>query len=238
MTWNRADDADWSALTVLTATYDAFRDNYVPFVATTMIWLMPTFLLDGLGVSPRVVVLYEFLVGGLLVMGMAPSVAESLLGHPVPLRDCLLFTVTKLRPGSLALVVIVQLAVGGALLLLVLPGLWLLAAWSVAGPALTAEKLSVTAALRRSMTLTRGRIVRVAIAVTAFALIAFFLIMGGRIAGTAVSGPEDPTGARLMAFVVDAIVMALVPCLTTVLYSLLRFDKEGITLELVTDTLH
>lgn len=238
MSWNRADDADWSALTALGATYDSFRDNYVPFIATTMIWLMPTFLLEGLGVGHRVIVLYEFMVGGLLVMGMAPSVAESVLGHPVPLRDCLLYTVTKLRPGSLALVVIVLLAAGGALLLLVLPGLWLLAAWSIAGPALVAEKLSVTAALRRSMTLTRGRILRVGLAVTAFALIAFFLIMGGQIVGTAITGPNDPTGPRLVSFLVHAVVLALVPCLSTVLYSLLRFDKEGIPLELVTDALH
>lgn len=238
MTWTSPDDADWNALTALKATYDAFRDNYVPLIATSMIWLMPTFILDALGFGPRALVAYEMIVGGLLLMGLAPSVAESLLGHPVPVRDCLVMSVKRLRPGSLPLVLIMMFAIGGALVLLVLPGILLAAAWCVAAPVKAAEKAGVTAALRRSMVLTRGRMFRIASVVVLYATVVFFLVMGGKVLAGTVSSPDDQTFARLIGFVVDATLLALTPCLTTVLYALLRFEKEGITLELVTDTLH
>jgi hypothetical protein len=201
-----------------------------------MIWLMPTFLLDALGVGQRLQVAYEFLAGGLLLVGLAPSVAESLLGHPVPLRDCLVMSFTKQRPTSPLLALITVFGVAGALVLLVLPGIWLLAAWSVAAPVMAAEKASATAALRRSMILTRSRIFRVATVVFVFALAVFFLIMGGKVLASTIS--EGPAWARLIGFIVTAIVLPLAACLSTVLYCLLRFDKEGITLELVSDTLH
>ena len=235
---HHADDADWTALTALKGTYDAFRDNYAPFIATGMVWLLPIVLLETMGVNGRVLVALEFLIGGLLLTGLAPSVAESLLGHPVPLRDCLLMTVTRLRPGSPVLAAVLPLAVAGALLLFVLPGIYLAAAWSVAVPAMSAEKLGVTAALRRSMILTRGRLFRVGGALVLYAIIVFFLIMGGKILGVTIADPDDPFWPRVVGFIVDAIVLALTPCLTTALYALLRFDKEGITLELVTDALH
>ena len=233
-----ADDANWNALTALRGTYDAFRDNYAPFIATAMIWLMPVFILETIGIDGRVLLALEFFVGGLLLMGLAPSVAESLLGHPVPLRDCLMMTVTRIRPGALALAAVILLGIAGALALFVLPGLYLAAAWSVAAPAMMAEKVGITGALRRSMILTRGRLLRVASTVVLYAIIVFFLIMGGRILGAAVAGTEESGWPRMVGFVVDAIVLALTPCLTTALYALLRFEKEGITLELVTDTLH
>jgi hypothetical protein len=233
-----SDDANWTALTALKGTYDAFRDNYGPFIATGMIWLLPVVILETMGVNGRVLLALEFLIGGLLLTGLAPSVAESLLGHPVPLRDCLVTTVTRLRPGSPVLAAVLLLAVAGALMLFVLPGIYLAAAWSVAAPAMTAEKLGVTAALRRSMILTRGRLLRVGGTVVLYTIIVFFLVMGGKILGVTMDGADSSGWTRVVGFIVDAIVLALTPCLTTCLYGLLRFDKEGITLELVTDTLH
>lgn len=231
-----ADDADWNALTALRAAYDAYRDNYVPLSAVTMIWLMPTFVLDALGVGARVQTAYEFLAGGLLLVGLAPSVAESLLGHPVPVRDCLAMSFARQRAGSPLLALIMVFGIAGALVLLVLPGIYLLAAWSVAAPVMAAEKAGATTALRRSMILTRHRLFRIGIVVVVYAVAVFFLIMGGKVLAATVS--DAAFWDRLISFLVTAIVLPLTACLSTVLYCLLRFDKEGITLELVSDTLH
>ena len=238
MTQNHADDSDWSALTALKAAYDAFHDNYMPLMATSMIWLLPTFALEALGFGTRALVALEFITGGLLLIGLAPAVAESLLGHPIPLRDCLVTSFTRLRLGSLPLVIVMLFSIAGALVLFVLPGIYLLAAWSVAAPVMAAEKAGVTTALHRSMTLTRGRMFRVATVVVTYAIIAFFLVMGGQVLAAAVAPPDEPAWALVVAFLVDAILISLTSCVSTALYALLRFEKEGITLELVTDTLH
>ena len=237
MTAYHAEDADWSVLTALKSAYDAYRDNYVPLTAVAMIWLMPIFLLEALQVNPRLQVLYVFVVGALLMIGLAPSVSESLLGHPVRLGECLVMSFTKLRLTAPMLALIMVLGVAGALVLLVLPGLYLLAAWSVAGPVMAAEKLGATTALRRSMILTRRRIFRVGSVVVIWSVIVFFLVMGGQVLAAAIA-TETLQWSRLIGFIVQSMLLALTACLATVLYCLLRFDKEGITLELVSDTLH
>ena len=56
MSVSRSDDGDWTVLTALSAAYDAFRDNYIPLVATTMVWLLPAIVLDFVGASRTVVV--------------------------------------------------------------------------------------------------------------------------------------------------------------------------------------
>ncbi|HYC66133.1 MAG TPA: hypothetical protein VEC14_15490, partial [Reyranellaceae bacterium] len=173
----------------------------------------------------------------LLMIGLAPSVSESLLGHPVRLGECLTMSFTKLRLTAPMLALIMVLGVAGALVLLVLPGLYLLAAWSVAGPVMAAEKLGATTALRRSMILTRRRIFRVGSVVVIWSVIVFFLVMGGQILAAAIA-TEGLQWNRLIGFIVQSMLVAVTACLATVLYCLLRFDKEGITLELVSDTLH
>jgi hypothetical protein len=238
MTGYHADDADWTVLSALQATYDAFRDNYIPFVGTAMVWLLPVFVLDALGAGNRLQTSYQLLVGAILLMGMAPSVAESLLGHPVVLRECLAMTVTKLRPNWPALALILVFATGGAFVLLILPGLYLMTAWSVAAPVMAAEKVGVTPALRRSMRLTRGRMWRVLTVLLIYGTVAFFLVMGSKVLAATIAGPEASTWPTLISFLITAVLTALTPCLTTVLYCLLRFEREGMTLELVSDTLH
>ncbi len=237
MSYRRADEANWTVWTALAAAYDAFRDNYIPLVATTLIWLVPAIGLDALGVNYRVVIAVELFIGSFLMISLAPAAAESLLDHPVRLRDCLMHSLHCLRPGALILAVLQLAGVLLGLALLILPGLYLLSVWSVASAGFIPEGRRPMAALRRSLWLTRGRVMRIMLTLVLFILIAVILSSGFRIL-LAVVPDFNVTYGRLVVWVVDAMFISLSACLTTVIYCLLRFDKEGTTLELVTASLH
>lgn len=238
MSLSRADDGNWTVLTALGAAYDAFRDNYFPLVATAMVWLLPAIALDLLGFSHTLVVVVELLIAAVLTMALAPAITESLLGHPIPLTDSLMLSVKRLRPSSFVLAPILLLGVAGGFVLLILPGLYMLAIWSVAAPVLIAERMGPMAALGRSMALTRGRVLRIVLVIALFAFIVVFVGAGFKILLAWVPDSQGAIWVRLLVWVLDAVFISVSACLTTVLYCLLRFDKEGITLELVTDSLH
>ena len=237
MSDSRADEANWTAWTVLAAAYDAFRDNYIPLVATTLVWLLPAIGLDPLGVHFAVVLAVEFLIASFLLIALAPGAAESLLDHPVRLGECLSLSLTRLRPAALAVATIQLAAVGVGFALLVLPGLYLMSVWSVAGAALIPEGGRPMAAFRRSLQLTRGRVLRIMLTMVLYIFIVVVLSAGFRILLAALPG-IDASWIRLTVWLVDAMFIALSACLTTVIYCLLRYDKDGTTLELVAASLH
>lgn len=237
MSDRRADEANWTVWTALSAAYDAFRDNYIPLVATTLIWLLPAIGLDVLGASRGVVVAVELLIASFLLISLAPGAAESLLDHPVRLSDCLMHSLQCLRPGALALAFLQLAGVVVGLALLIVPGLYLISVWSVASAAFIPEGRRPLAAFRRSLWLTRGRIMRILVTAIVFIVLVVILSAGLRIILSVIPNFEA-TYTRLVVWLIDAIFISLTACLTTVIYCLLRFDKEGTTLELVTASLH
>lgn len=237
MSDRRADEANWTVWTALAAAYDAFRDNYIPLVATTLIWLLPAIGLDVLGVNRGVVIAVEVLIGSFLLISLAPGAAESLLDHPVRLSDCLMHSLQCLRPGALALAFLQAAGVVVGLALLIVPGLYLISVWSVASAAFIPEGRRPLAAFRRSLWLTRGRLLRIVLTAILFIVLVALLSAGFRVLLSAIPG-FGATYGRLVIWLVDASFIALTACLTTVIYCLLRFDKEGTTLELVTASMH
>lgn len=95
-------------------------------------------------------------LGGLLATGASfKAVADAYLGREPDRSDSISFALSKL-PGLLWVSILVALAIGLGLLALVIPGIYLMVALSIAVPVLLVEDIRGTKALGRSRELIKG----------------------------------------------------------------------------------
>lgn len=100
--------------------------------------------------------LTNLIIGVLTTAACVKAVSDIYLDQPSDIRSSLRFAVRRL--GSLVwLEVLAGVLLTLAFIALVIPGIWLYGAWSVAVPALLIEDCRGTGALRRSFRLVRGR---------------------------------------------------------------------------------
>ena len=124
---------------------------------TVIVWLTLTipYLLADLMFEPELIML-AYLVLGLISLYLQLLLTSAALSCALPDYKFDPQKPTRGRfPSIFLLSLISLLAVAAGLLLLVVPGLILLARWSVSAPILLAEDLSVMDSLRRSWELTR-----------------------------------------------------------------------------------
>ena len=175
----------------------------------------------------------------LLVTAMSlKAVADARLGAAPDGRRSLRFALPRLG-AVLAVAVLGTLAVAAGFLLIV-PGIWLLVAFSVAIPALLMERIGPIAALRRSAGLVLGRWWA-----TAGVLVVGQLLVG--LAGALLQGlimaipagvseGDDTAAAVGMAIGGTLATAVTAPCsaaIVTLLYLDLRVRREGLTLDTV-----
>jgi len=165
------------------------------------------------------------------------AVADAYQGSSPDWRASLRFAVRKSPSLAwLSLLLFVGLVV--ALVLLIVPAIWLAVAWSVAVPVLLIEGHGGPGALRRSFALVRGRWWPVAGAL----LVGFLLagVLGGIVQGVLGFLPallfDDNLAVTAVATAVAAIVSSLITtpfqaAIVTLLYFDLRVRKEGLDLE-------
>jgi hypothetical protein len=134
--------------------------------------------------------------------------------------------------------VVNALAVGLGLVLLIVPGIMLYVIWSVAAPALVAERIGVFAALGRSRELTRGARWKV-LGVIVILLIAYWIFAGiyGSIlfatAGFSLNGMANmanaglPIGWLIAEGLLSTVTMTVWSTVMASLYLELRTAKEG-----------
>ena len=136
---------------------------------------------------------------------------------------------------------VIGLLVAIASVFLLIPGIYLFVAWSVAVPALLGENLGITAALGRSRALDRGRFGRarglsyspcLALVVTLVILAVLGALLGSSGNDTVVFIEEGV--ASLFA---NTLVLPFQVAVTTVLYIDLRVRKEGFDIQLLTHSL-
>jgi hypothetical protein len=166
--------------------------------------------------------------------GCFKAVADAYLGERPTWRRSLAFAVRR-APSVLWLLVLQALLLVLAFLLLIVPGIWLAFAWSVAIPALLAEDVRGRRALGRSFRLVRGRwwrttgIVVIAFVMASFA--AFVVTLPFQVIAMA-SAPESLLTAFLagtLAGTVGAVVSTpLAAAFVTLVYFDLRARKEGL----------
>lgn len=177
------------------------------------------------------------LIGLLSTAACVKAVSDVYLGGKADLRSSLRFAVG--RAGSLLwleMLVFLGLLVG--FILLIVPGIWLYAAWSVATPVLLIEGVKGRRALGRSRGLVRGRWWPTAgVLLVAEVMIS---LIGGAIQALlfAIVGNGGSTVVAVIALTVTASIAAIVTrpfqaAVTTVLYYDLRVRREGFDVELL-----
>jgi hypothetical protein len=168
-------------------------------------------------------------------------VADAYLGRQVDPGASLRFGLRRL--GSVIwLSTLASLGIFVGLLLLVVPGVYLAVAWSVAIPVLLGENLRGRKALGRSRALIRGRFWPAAgVLVLAFLLAGIVaLAIAAIVEGITGSSDNDTVIFFLNGFsslISNALVLPFQVAVTTVLYIDLRVRKEGLDVQLLTHSL-
>lgn len=155
-------------------------------------------------------------------------------GRPEPLGDYVGAAARALLP-LLGLAILMTLAVLFGWLLFFVPGIMLACIWSVAPPALVAERIGVFAAMSRSRDLTRGarwRVFGLAALVLAIYFVASSVIgIGTFAAGGLVAGGTPGVGSTIVASVLSVILQtgftAVWTAIQGALYVELRDWKDG-----------
>jgi len=189
-----------------------------------------------------VLLLTGLIVGALTTAACVKAVSDAYLDQPVDLGSSLRFAARRI--GSLVwLEILMWVLLGLAFLALVVPGIWLYAAWSVATPALLIEGVRGWGALRRSFRLVRGRwwpVAGVLVVATVMigivgagingVLLAITLTSGGSVLGTVLIVSAAGAVASILTGPFQAAV-------TTVLYYDLRVRREGYDVQLLAEQL-
>ena len=169
------------------------------------------------------------------------AVADAYLGVEPDWRRSLRFAVRRLG-GLFGVAIVGGLLVALGTLALVVPGIWLFVAYSVAVPALLLERIGPIRALRRSFRLVRGRWWPTA----GVLLIGYLLIgiLGALVTGVIMLVPtvvaEDNTLAGALGAVVGGTVGSVLTtpysaAVVALLYFDLRVRKEGLDLQLIAE---
>ena len=199
-------------------------------------------IIDDQELGTYAAALLSAVVLGLLAQTIATgacfkTVADAYLGRAPSWRRSLKETFRRLH-SIVWVSILVYVLASLALIALILPGIWLFVAWTVAVPALLTEGVKGRKALGRSFRLVRGFWWR------AFAIVMLSLILAG-IVETAITGAltgivltsESDAVAVLANFLASLLASALttpfVAAVTIVLYVDLRVRKEGFDLALL-----
>jgi hypothetical protein len=184
------------------------------------------------------------LIGNSLVLAACvKALSDAYLGQQPQVGDSLRFGVRRLLP-LLAQVIVRFFGLAVAFVLLLIPGIWLYGAWSVAVPALVIERAGPFRSLNRSRQLVKGSWWRSA----AVVLLATVLtaVVGGLIEGLLTAAALSSGNPSLLFVVVITVLAAIVSAVvlqpfsaavTTVLYYDLRMRREGYDLELMAEQL-
>jgi hypothetical protein len=184
------------------------------------------------------------LLGNSLILGACvKALSAAYLGQQPTVRDSLRFGGRRLLP-LLVLVILRSIGLVIGFLLLIVPGVWLYAAWSVAVPVLLIEQAGPIRSLGRSRRLVQGSWWRSAGVLIVAAVLG--LVVGGAIegllTGAALASGHPSIGFVVIITVLAAIVSAVLlqpfsAAVVTVLYYDLRIRREGYDLELVAEQL-
>jgi hypothetical protein len=195
-----------------------------------------------LGAQATLVVI-ELIASTLVTAACTKAVSDAYLDHSPRAGESLRFALRRL-PALVAVEFLTLLGLIVAFILLVIPGIWLYAAWAVAVPALLIERIGPFGALRRSRRLVKGRWWATA-AVLLVATIMLSLITGAieaLLIGIE-SLPSQPSlfvavlGTTVSGAVAGIITQPFRAATTTVLYYDLRVRREGYDLYLLADQL-
>jgi hypothetical protein len=192
-------------------------------------------------VGQGIVVLLSFISVLLATAVCFKAVADAYLGIEPDWRRSLRFAVRRLG-GLVVLAIAFGLAVALASIALLLPGIWLAVAFSVAVPAMLLERIGSLAALGRSFRLVRGRWW----ATFGTLLVGYLLvgILGAIVQGIVMVVPSVIAEGNTLVGAISAVIGGTLGSVLTTPYSAaviaivyfdLRVRKEGLDLQLIAE---
>lgn len=225
---------------VLISAYSSGSDISVGFsnVGTTA---TPSQAAARLGAS-AILELFSVLGTTFTLAASVKAISDSYLGAQADYRTSIAFGLRRLLP-LLAMLILYYVGLIAGLILLIIPGIWLYASWSVATPSLLIEHANPFRALGRSRRLVRGRWWPTAgVLLVAFVMVA---VLGGVIEGllTALALTSHPSivfASVIVALASAAATIVLNPftaAVITVLYYDLRVRHEGLDVHLLAEQL-
>src|SRR5579875_1257738 len=184
------------------------------------------------------------LIGSAFVLAACvKALSDAYLGQTPTVRGSLRFGLRRLLP-VIALQIIYAIGQLIGFVLLIIPGIWLYAAWSVRVPAVVIERMGPFRALGRSRRLVKGRwwpTAGVLLVTVIMVGVLGGLINGGLGALALTSGTPSVlfavTITSLAAIVSGVLLQPFSAAVITVLYYDLRIRHEGYDLELLADQL-
>jgi hypothetical protein len=244
---------------LLDRTFHLYRNNFLVFVGITAI---PQLLVLALQLGSAAMLFSGSVVGfslGAIVAGLASFIAIEIsqaatvmaVSHLHLDRPTTIGTAFSAAQGSLGRVIGISLAVGLAVVvgffLLIIPGVYLGLAWSLAIPITVLEGGGLSASTRRSKALTKGSFGRifviyfliVALTVIVSMVVAFVLLLP--LGMMALHGSSNVAASNALQSVANFISTSLVGPLAIIAITLIYYDqrvrKEGFDLQLMMSNL-
>jgi hypothetical protein len=197
---------------------------------------------EGAYVAGRTITFALGMLGYLLgTVACYRAIADTYLGRETDARQSLSYAGNRLG-ATLWLTIVLIVGLGAGFVALILPGIWLLVAWSVAYPVMLVEGIGGVDALKRSFRLTEGHwwatLARLAVAyvlVTVFTTIASLVFL----LPAELAVDDTSFGALVLEsaanFVVSLVTTPFLAAVATLIYFDLRVRKEGFDLALLAE---
>jgi hypothetical protein len=227
----------WTFYDVVSTTWRVATNNLAAFLTVALVTSLPQLaveLADGGAWLDLVVTFVSSVVSS---VALTTGALQALAGKRRPDVPGLLLWIVQPRAGAAIVLGIVQWLVIGLGFLLLVPGLWVLALWMVAMPALVAERSGIGDALNRSSELTHGRRWRVLGTFLATAIIVATVLATLTYGIGAITDlREDSTGDIILTWLAGAVMDIALAVVAAVLYVALRAEKEGGSVEQIAAT--
>ena len=185
----------------------------------------------------------ELIASALTTAACVKAVSDVYLGHPTSFQESLRFAVRRLGP-FLAMSALYALGLALGFVLLIIPGIWLYAAWSVNAQALLIERRGPARALGRSRQLVKGRwrpVAGVVLVTSVMTALVGAAVEGGLVGTAFLSGrPSILVGVTVVTVAAAASQIVATPfhaSVTTILYYDLRVRREGYDVDLLAEQL-
>jgi hypothetical protein len=197
---------------------------------------------EGAYVAGRTIMVALQILGYLLgTVACYRAIADTYLGRETDARGSLRYAGNRLG-ATLWLTIVLFIGLLAGFLALILPGIWLTIAWSVAYPVMLVEGTGGVAALKRSFKLvegfwwsTLGRLAVSYVLVTVFSTIAGLVFL----LPAALAIDDTSFGALVLEsaanFVVSLVTTPFIAAVATLVYFDLRVRKEGFDLALLAE---
>jgi len=244
---------------ILDRTFTLYRSNFLLFIALAGIPRLPALasgLLQIQGTVGRVPTFSAYMLGllGLTYLlsfvgylfsqgGAVVAVSELYLGRSITIMQSFRRVVDEIGP-LLGVLILNGLIIVVGLILLIIPGIYMMCRLFVGVPAAVIERKGPMESLSRSMELTKGFAGRVCIIILLYFVVSFGfgLIMSLPLGVVIATGARDPSVVQtwssvqvVLSTILEVLLSPILLIATSIYYYDLRVRKEGFDLQVMMD---